>query len=77
MLECPICHEAGYLYREKAREYKSKRKYVYTWQKEREYRTSRTRHAYWYFVHNIRIMKGKWKTKRCYLGLNKEPFRKI
>lgn len=77
MQECPKCHKAGYLYQEKPRDYKNKRKYTYTWQKEREYRTSRIRHGYWFFVHNIRIMKGKWKTRRCYLGLKKEPFRKI
>jgi len=87
MKECPVCHEVGYLYQEKPREKrphtrKVKRSLDWSTMKPKitqynPYPDSRVRHGYWFFVHNIRIMKGKWKTRRCYLGINKRPFKKI
>lgn len=74
---CPVCQCRGYLYKEKIRTYKQKQKRRVENKKHKDYESAkRVRHGYWYFVHNMQINIGKWKTRRCYLGLRKSPFSK-
>lgn len=64
---CTECHEMGYLYKEKPRQTPPKKHYT----------QSRVRHGYWYYVHNIRVSVGHWKTRKCYIGLSRRKFNKL